>query len=303
MKKLFTIFLFILFLNNSSILAQSSLQINSLPPFEAEQYIAPLATYFGTFFNTGTYFSADVPFTFGFKFSVVGTWSIVPDNQKIFQPNPQVNIVDGTSVEPSATVFGNKGSYFLSDKGYVVYPTGFALKAVPMGIVQIAGSAFNTELMLRFFPNTNFEDAKVGLFGIGIKHEISTYFQWPLDVSVQFLYNTINGEYQGEDIEDYGKITSNNYAFNIHASKKFMDMLIAYGGIQFESSKMDVEYYFKDPNELYPNYIGINSFTLDGENKFRFTLGGAIELGAFVFNADMNFSKFTTYSIGLNLDF
>lgn len=302
MKKLLLVFLFSCFISSSQLFAQSSLQINSLPPFETTEYVKPLATYLGTFFNTGNYYSADVPFTFGFKFSIVGTWSVVPDNQKTFTPNPKLEGVD--NVPPSATVFGNRGSYFLSKKGFVVYPTGFALKAVPLGIVQVAGSAFNTELMIRFFPTTNFEDAEAGLFGVGIKHEISTYFQWPLDVSVQLFYNTINAKYEGDDPEtDYGELSSNNYAFNIHASKTFMNTFIVYGGLQYESSQMDLKYYFDDPNELYPEYVGDQELTIDGENKFRFTLGGAIKLGVFVVNGDMNFSNFTTYSVGLSLDF
>jgi hypothetical protein len=302
MKKLLLVFLFTFLISMPDLFAQSSLEVNSLPPFEATQYAKPLATYFGTFFNSGNYYSADVPFTFGFKFSIVGTWSVVPDDQKTFTPNPKLEGVD--YVEPSATVFGGRGSYFLSEKGFVVYPTGFALKAVPLGIVQVAGSAFNTELMLRFFPTTNFEDAEVGLFGIGIKHEISTYFQWPLDVSVQFLYNTINAKYEGEDaVKDYGEMSSDNYAFNVHASKTFMNTFIVYGGLQYESSNMKIQYYFDDPNELYPEYIGNQELDIDGENKFRFTLGGAIKLGVFVINGDMNFGSFTTYSAGLSLDF
>ncbi len=302
MKKLLVLFIFALLTGSSALLAQGGIKVNDLPPFEASQYIKPLSTYLGTYFNTGNYFSADVSNTFGFKFSIVAMWSVVPDDQKTFTPNPRLEGVG--NVEPSATVFGNRGSYFLSDEGFVVYPTGLALKAVPLGIYQIAGSLYNTELMLRFFPTTKFDDAKAGLFGIGLKHEISSHFPLlPLDISVQLLYNKLNIEYQGDEIDEYGKITSNNFAFNLHASKTFIGTFIVYGGLQYESTSMDLGYYFSDPNEFYPEFVGKQDLEIDGDNSVRFTLGGAIKLGVFVINADMNVTKFTTFSAGLSLDF
>lgn len=33
------------------------------------------------------------------------------------------------------------------------------------------------------------------------------------------------------------------------------------------------------------------------------SLGGALKLGVFVINGDVNFTKFTTYTTGLSLDF
>lgn len=302
MKKLLVLFLFALFIYSPVSFSQGGIKVNDLPPFETEQYVKPMATYLGTYFNTGNYFSADVSNTFGFKFSVVAMWSVVPDDQKTFKPNPQIDGVG--DIDESATVFGNKGSYFLSDKGYIVYPTGLALKAVPLGIYQIAASLYNTELMLRFFPKSNFDDAKAGLFGFGLKHEISSHFPLlPLDISVQFLYNTLDVEYQGDEVDEYGKISSKNFAFNVHASKTFMGTFIVYGGLQYESSSMDLGYYFDDPNELYPQYVGKQDIEIDGDNSVRITLGGAIKLGVFVINADMNVTKFTTFSAGLSLDF
>lgn len=302
MKKFLGSFFFSLLAGSSVLLAQGGIKVNDLPPFEISQYIKPLSTYFGTYFNTGNYYSADVSNTFGFRFSIVAMWSVVPEDQKTFKPNPKLDGVG--NIDESATVFGNKGSYFLSNQGFVVYPTGLALKAVPLGTYQVAASLYNTELMLRFFPKSNFEDAKAGLFGIGLKHEISSHFPLlPIDISVQLFYNTLDFEYQGAEIDEYAKISSKNFAFNVHASKSFMGTFIVYGGLQYESSVMDLGYYFSDPNELYPEYIGKQDLEIDGDNNIRLTLGGAIKLGVFVINADMNVTKFTTFSAGLSLDF
>jgi hypothetical protein len=111
-------------------------------------------------------------------------------------------------------------------------------------------------------------------------------------------------EYTEGDIEDYTIVKSSNFAFNVHASKTLAEMFIVYGGLQFESSSMDLEYYFEDPNDLYPDIADQNhKVKIDGENSFRFTLGSAVKLGFFVVNADLNLTKLPTFTVGLSFDF
>lgn len=283
--------------------AQVGVKINNLPPNEVSGYVQPLSTWFGTYFNSGTYYDASVPNLFGFKFSIVASYAVVPEDQKTFKPDPKINSI--TNVEPTATIFGNRASYYLGSDGFFTYPAGLSLNAIPFGIYQVSASTFNTELMLRFFPKVKFGDAKVGILGFGLKHEISSYIPLiPIDVSVQLLYNNFDFEYVGNDFENYTKIKSNNFAFNVHASKTFAGILIAYAGLQYESTSLDLGYYFEDKSNLYPGIGNAkNNITVDGDNNFRFTLGGAIKLGFFVINADVNLTKFTTFTTGLSLDF
>ncbi|HCY74319.1 MAG TPA: hypothetical protein DHV28_00225 [Ignavibacteriales bacterium] len=303
MKNKLSLTLLALIMFSSGLYAQVGIKVNSLPPFEASEYLRPLSTWFGTYFNSGTYYDASVPELFAFKFNIVGSWAIIPENQKTFKPNPQLPGVE--NVEPSATIFGNKASYYLASNGFFTYPTGLSLNAVPFGIYQFAGSFYNTELMLRFFPKSKFEDSKVGVFGFGIKHDISSHIPLiPVDISVQILFNRFDFEFDDGDFENYTKLKSNNFALNVHASKTFAGMFIVYSGLQYESSSTDFEYYFEDPNNNYPA-IGkrIQSISVDGDNNFRYTLGGALKLGFFVINADVNLTKFTTFTTGLSLDF
>jgi len=282
--------------------SQIGVKISSLPPDEVVGYVKPASTWFGTVFNSGTYYDADVPEIFGFKFNVIGMWSIVPDDQKTFKPNPPNNVTG--DIDQTATVFGNQSGYFLSNNGFFTYPAGLALNAVPSAMYQVAGSLFNTELMLRLYPNSKHEDVKVGLFGFGIKHDISSHIPlFPVDVSVQLLYNHFELEHDNGDVEDFTVVKSNNIAFNVHASKSLASIFIAYSGLQYESTSMDLEYYFEDPNELYPDLANKNhKVKIDGDNHFRFTLGGALKLGYFVMNADVNLTKLTTFTLGLSLD-
>jgi hypothetical protein len=303
MKNFLSAFLLSIFLFSSTSFTQIGVKVNGLPPFEATEYLRPLSTWFGTYFNSGTYYDASVPDIFGFKFNIIGLWTIIPDDQKTYKPNPQLAGVG--DLDPTATVFGNKASYYLGNNGFYTYPSGLSLNAVPLGIYQFSGSTYNTELLLRFFPKVKMGDAKVGIFGIGIKHEISSHFPLlPVDIAVQFLYNNFNFEYVGDDPVNYTVIKSNNFAFNVHASKTFAGIFIAYSGLQYESSSMDFSYYFEDENNYYPA-LGQkkHDLSIDGDNNFRFTLGGAIKLGFFVINADVNLTKLTTFTTGLSLDF
>ena len=303
MKKFFILFLLSLTIGSYKCFAQGNIKFNSLPPNETSKYFQPLATYLGSYFNTGSYYTAEVPLTFGFKFSIIGMWSVVPDDQKTFNPEPGLSGV--TDVASTATVFGSKSSYFLGNEGFFVYPTGLSLKAVPLGIYQVSGSLLNTELMLRFFPSSNFDKEKIGLFGFGIKHDISRYIPMiPVNVAVQILYNQLNFEHNDNEPDKYGKITSKNFAINVHASKTFINLFTVYSGLQYESSSMDFTYYFDDPNNFYPALGNQRqSVKIDGENHFRYTLGAAMKLGFFVINTDMNVASFTTFSLGLSLDF
>lgn len=282
--------------------AQVGININSLQPADAEGYMKPLSTWFGTYFNSGAYYDADLSDVFGFKFSIIGMWTLVPDDQKTYNPNP--NLPGVTNVDPSATVFGNKPSYYLGSNGYYTYPAGLALNAVPSGIFQFAGSLYSTELMIRFFPEVKFDNAKVGLLGFGLKHEISRYFpEIPLDIAVQILINNFDFEFDDGDPVNYTKVQSSNFAFNVHASKSFAAFTV-YGGLQYESTSMDLNYFFEDANNYYPATGNqIQDITVDGDNNFRLTLGGAFKFAAFVINADVNITKFTTYTTGLSLDF
>lgn len=300
MKKILSVILF--FCVSSVAFAQAGININSLTPNDAKGYLQPLSTWFGTYFNSGAYYDADVPETFGFKLNIIGMWTIIPDDEKTFQPNPQLAGV--SNVKPTATLFGNKSSYYLGSNGFYTYPTGLGLSAVPSAIYQIAGGFYNTELMLRFYPKSKFDEVEVGLFGFGIKHEISSHFPLiPLDIAVQIMFNNFDFKFDDGDPVNYTTVKSNNFAFNVHASKSF-SVITVYGGLQFESSSLDFSYYFEDTNNYYPTTGNkIHSIELDGDNGFRFTLGGALKLGVFVLNADLNLTKFTTYTTGLSLDF
>lgn len=300
MKKYFLMILLVF--HSQNLFSQGGVRVDNIPSWETEKYIKPLSTYLGTYFNSAAYHNADVPDYFGVGFSIVGMITFIPESQRTFKADPRVE--GGNGLTETATIFGNKGSYYLSNNGFIIYPSGLGVKNIPLGIYQLSASLLGTEVLLRYFPTTKFEDVEAGLFGFGLKHEISRYFPLlPLDISVQFLYNGLLIESSSNDPTDYVKFNSKNFAFNVHASKT-IGLLIVYGGLQFESSKLDLSYYFKDPDGIYPTLADkVYELSIPGDNHFRLTIGSALKLSFFVLSLDANLTTLTTFTAGMSFEF
>lgn len=285
MKKIFLL-LFIIF--TIQLNAQFEDRINELSEDLQKGYTTPLATWTGTYLNSGGYFTADVSKSFGFKLSLVGMMIMIPEDQRTFK------LSDGTE---TATFFGEKGAAVPETEGYLVYPPGVNQTSVPAAIPQVAFSALGTELMARFVPKTVIEDVSIDLLGGAVKHSISQYIPLcPVDIAVQAMYNKLS--IGSPDLD----ISTTNVAINAHVSKSF-GVAILYGGLQYEKTTMDIEYTFTgdELEGVFENdKLKVN---LEGENNVRLTLGAALKLAIFVINADANIGSQTAFVAGLNFVF
>ncbi len=292
MNKLLTFVLFIAFTGYSS--AQIGDKLTQLPPSEVKVYATPLATWSGTYFNSGGYFTAKVSKTFGFKLSLVGMMIFIPDDQLTFNVHPYEGY---TGTEKSATFFGDKGAAIMGDGGYMIYPPGLNMNSVYAGIPQIGLSFFGIEGMLRYFPKLKISDVEVNLLGWGLKYNFSQLIPGlPLDLAVQILSNNFELNHPNVDIN------TSNFAVNVHASKEF-GMFTVYGGLQYESTKMDMDYTFDGlgfPGILPDERVSIS---MDGENNMRFTFGAAVKIAVLVLNVDYNIGSQNAFVGGLNFVF
>lgn len=267
--------------------AQFADRITDLPTDELKSYAQPLATWTGTYLNSGGYYSADVSTFFGFKISLIGMMIMVPDDQTTFK------LEDGSE---TATFFGDKGAAYPGTNGYVIYPPGVNQTSIPTGIPQIAASTMGTEVLVRFIPTLSLEDVDVGMLGLGLKHSISQYIPLlPVKIAAQVLYNKVSIESPDLDI------STSNLAFNVHASKSF-GLISLYGGLQYETTSMDIDYSFTGTGfeGVFPD--DKLSLSMDGENGVRLTLGAALRLAVLVINADVNFGSHTAIVAGLNFE-
>lgn len=293
MKKT-TLAAILLFLSVQLSFAQLEDRISQLNTENLKKYFQPLATSIGSSLNSGGYYSASTSKIFGFSIGVRAMAIFIPSDQLTFVPK----LPDGySSNKPTATILGDKGGYYAGKNGYATYPPGLNSEMVPLGFPQASISALGTELLLRFVPTIKVGGRDFNFIGFGVKHSLSQYlFISPVDVAVQVLYTKFS-------VTDLIKATS--FAINAQASKSF-GLITLYGGVQSESSNFDIDYtiegdaYNADP-ELQVDKK--NKVSLEGENKFRFTAGAALNMGVIVLNADFSVSKQSVLTAGLSFAF
>ena len=75
---------------------------------------------------------------------------------------------------------------------------------------------------------------------------------------------------------------------------KSIPFLTVYGGFGLESSSLDVDYTLESSSNAV-------KFTLDGDNKFRTTVGARLKLAIITINADYNMGEFNTVNFGVGL--
>jgi len=288
MKKLVVIFALIFFSTHAN--AQVEDRFQSLLDTDLENFAQPLATSIGAGFNSGNYHDAYVPKLFGFSIGVKAMMMFVPDDQLTFTPEGLPEYY--SSDKETATIFGGKGTAYSGPAGYLTYPAGIDNNMVPLVTPQASVSAFGTELMIRFLPEIQVGDENLKLFGFGIKHSISQYIPLiPVDIAVQYTNNSLS-------ITNLLDVKSS--AFNIHASKSFV-LVTVYGGLQYETSTLELEYTYKDENGTAPELDGdVFKLNFEDETSMRVTAGVALNLAFMVLNADYSIGVQNVASVGLS---
>ncbi len=270
-------------------------QFNQLKESDVTQFAQPFVTSLGTGLNSGGFYTASIPSVWGFSLSLRGMYIMIPQDQLTFTPT---NLPSGYNAsEPTATFWGDKGATYPGANGYITYPNGFNQKSVPFFIPQITASFLGTEVLIRYLPKISVGNRDLNYFGIGLRHSISQYIPLiPVDAAVQILYNKLS-------ISDLA--TAKTLAINGEVSKTF-GLFTAYGGLQYENSSFDLSYTLKgDPNSGDPalrNNKNISA-SITGKDHFRVIVGGSVQLGFLVINADYNLGSQSVLSGGLSFQF
>ena len=170
-----------------------------------EEYLNPSAKALGNGLNAGWYNTAK-PHKFpGFDITVGSALVFVPDEDYEFDLNEldlnSVNVVD-KNISP--TIAGEKDGVSLENDTYSELtfntPDGADLATVPVPSLKVGvGVPFldGTELMGRYIPKLDFDQAKVGLWGIGAKYDVIQHVPIAkrvpaLNVSVMAAYTNLS---------------------------------------------------------------------------------------------------------------
>jgi hypothetical protein len=130
----------------------------------------------------------------------------------------------------------------------------------------------------------------MNLFGWGIRHSISQYFDgFPVELAVGY-YNT--SFELSDDLETSHTLISLQGSYFVGNS----NILELYGGLGLESGSFEFTYF--SPTED----IDV-TLDMDPGNSMRFTIGANVNLGAFTLNVDYNLADQSALSAGIGVGF
>jgi hypothetical protein len=206
------------------------------------------------------------------------------ENVQIIFPGAEIQ---GVTIDSTLTTLSGVDGFL---DGLSIFPT----PAIQLNVGSVAG----TSVSIRYFPTINVSEVgKVGLWGLGILHNIGFWFSNPLPLDIGLGYF-----YQDLDIGTVFKNKSN--MFGIYASKTF-GMIVSfepYVGLTYETSRTEMRYtyYFDTPIGSQSQSIEVD---LDGENSVGLTVGAQLNLPVVSLNVDYKIAKIKTLTAGINLGF
>jgi hypothetical protein len=256
-------------------------------------YVGPAASLYGADINAGMYRDADIPSEgFFLDFDIIGMGATVSEDYKSFAAKLPSGFAEETAIQP--TILGGEAALVTDVSGMQYKSSGGIVDAslFSHGVAQLTvGSLKGTEAIVRFIATPELGDGgfpSTSLFGFGLRHSISQYMT-AADIGI-----AAGGWYHTMSFGDISDITS--FSFGAQGSKTW-NIFTLYGGLAWEQTTMDLSYVTSGEN---PEQVDIE---IDGDNTFRFTVGGKVQLGIFRVFADSNFGSVTHFSGGLGLGF
>lgn len=238
-------------------------------------YMQPFATAFGTAMGGAVYHRAYTKNFPHFDLGVSGVYMRIPDEAKTFNYNgDEVSTFFGPN-EPGSTGI-----------------TGSNLESIVLSQIQLNLGLFsNFEVMLRgrnIVPIKEIGD--INLLGLGMKYDISDL----LPATVPDLYLSAQAIYQTLNVCKW--LRSATFGMNVQASKDIAFLPLGiYAGIGFEITSLKIKTdYIPDIGSY-----GIGDVSIEGENKFRLTIGLSLNLTILNVHADYNIGTYDSIAGGL----
>ncbi|HGY57132.1 MAG TPA: hypothetical protein ENK44_15595 [Caldithrix abyssi] len=249
-----------------------------------KEYMQPMATSVGLMLGSAAYHSGGVkPFP-SFDIGLKGAYVIIPEEARYFVSKE----LAGGEEQKVPTVFGN--SYPANEAIAGIDKNAFRFPLLQLNL----GMFNNVELMVRFSQYENKDLGRMTVWGGGVKYGLSDLLIMsivPVQVSVQAMYHTFS-------LDDY--ISSGAFAMNLHASSDIPKTIFSvYSGVSYENSSMVIK---TDLLPVAPE-DSYGSVTINGNNKFKYSVGISAEYLIFNLHADYNFGYYHSIAGGLMIVF
>ncbi|MEL0644982.1 DUF6588 family protein [Olleya sp. Ti.3.14] len=337
MKKLLTVISLILF--SQSNVAQQNLNdllaagVNDAKTF-SESYLLPATNGLAYGISSGWFNNAKTPKKHSFELSIVGNTSFIKDENKSFNLNvsdfENIRFPDNSPSKNVATALGHndpevtvlvtyQDPIFGNQEVELTLPTGIGssnVDLIPTAFLQGSFALFEgTQIKGRFFPKVETDDVKIGLYGVGIQQEFTTWLpedsNFPLAISGLVSYTHLDANYDftntevvdGENQQVQTNVSS--LLFQLIAGTNFK-VLNFYGAVGYLSATSETDLlgtYRVSDGILFSEEI-VDPFSVDSKtNGVTATLGANVKAGFFGINASYTLADFDTASLGINFMF
>jgi hypothetical protein len=305
------------------------------------EYMKPFGRGFGAGLNSGWFGVAKTHKFLGFDLAIRATVAQVPTADQSFDLNdlsltsirPMNNAntvtptISGMDDPATPVMVGVYSGATLLDQFEM--PEGTGLEYVPTPMVQVGvGALFNTDVMLRYIPETEISDigGSISLFGIGVKHDIK---QWipvvnmlPIDIMGFYGMTQLTTTAALDETPRPGPSNSfpdsewENQEISLKASGTNMGIIVGksiplisvYGGIGRQTASTDVK-----TSGNYPVVVRnpINGSTqiesiadpvnisIDGANASYMLVGARLKLLFLTVSADYTIAEYPMASVGV----
>ena len=281
-----------------------------------EAYVSPLGYSLGAALNNGWYNTAKPHKLGGFDVTITANIVMIPEESKSF--NISESNGNTFSGGETPTILGNGDGVSASYNAPPLpatssdMPKGLNIPIIPLPMLQAGvGLIKGTELDFRYMPELPIGDAgKVGLFGIGLKHDI---LQWlpivdkiPIDLSIQAGYTKLSSEI--ELIAPNPAIPSPQANLDVSAttvnlilSKKLL-MFTPYLGLGYNSTKttFNVEGNYNVAG-LPIDVSDLTKIDFESKNNFRADIGFRFNIAVLALQANYTFSEYPTATLGAGI--
>ena len=274
-------------------------------------YISPLGNSLGAALNNGWYNTAKPHKLGGFDITVTANIVMIPNDAKIFNiTESNENTFSGGE---TPTILGSGDGVQVTYAGESSdMPKGLNIPIIPLPMLQGGiGLIKGTELDFRYMPELQIGNAgKVGLFGIGLKHDI---LQWvpivdkiPIDLSIQAGYTKLSSviELIAPDPaipSPQANLDVSATTVNLILSKKLL-MFTPYLGLGYNSTK--TTFNVKGNYNVAGLDIDVSDLTkidFESKNNFRANIGFRFNIAVLALQANYTFSEYPTATLGAGI--
>ncbi|MBT8325512.1 MAG: hypothetical protein HKN99_06760 [Winogradskyella sp.] len=295
-------------------------------------YIAPANEGLAYGLNNGWSNNAKAPRRFKFELSIIGNASFIKDEKKTFLMNisdyENIRFPDNSPSKSVATSLGNNDPdvsvivtyddpIFGNQEVEVTLPTGIGsadVNLIPTAFLQGSFSPFKgTQVKARYFPTVNTEEVNLGLYGVGIQQEFTSWLPaeklWPVAISGLVAYTHLDASY---DFTETGIVDGENQQIQTEVNTILAQLIVGtrlkiinlYGTLGYinGSSKTDLLGTYRVSNGSFTSEEITDPFSIDQDiSGVRASVGATLKLGFFGLTAEYSMGEFDSASLGINI--